>query len=102
MSAEHASPDPYAALAARVARLEEVVRQQLPGKVDSVGWAVGLLHHDLRALREETSARFDKADERFNGIDQRLDRHGELLGQHTDLLRDLGAKMDELLRRLPG
>lgn len=93
MSAEHVD-DPYTELAARVSKLEEAVHHQLPGKVDSVGWAVGLLHHDLRALREQTGARFDK-------VDERLDRHGELLGQHTDMLRDLGGKLDELLRRLP-
>jgi hypothetical protein len=108
MSAEHVD-DPHAALEARVAKLEELVQHQLPGKVDAVGWAVGLLHHDLRALREQTESRFDKVDERLgkvdgrlDGIDGRLDRHGELLGQHTDMLRDLGGKLDELLRRLPG
>jgi uncharacterized coiled-coil protein SlyX len=101
MSAEHVEPDPRAALEARVAKLEEAVHHQLPGKVDAVGWAVGLLHHDLRALREQTSARFDQVDarldrvelhlgrqdDRMDAIDGRLDRHGEML--------------EEILRRLP-
>lgn len=95
-----AEPD-WAGLEARVTALEQEVRHALPAKVDAVSWALGLLHQDLRAFRDETRAALD---------DQRaqLGSHGEQLGRIRGTLNGQGATLDrhgemleEILRRLP-
>lgn len=70
----------YAALEARVAELEQQMRHILPARMDAMNFGISVLSDELRALREDTSARFDRQD-------ARLDRHGEML--------------QEILRRLP-
>jgi uncharacterized coiled-coil protein SlyX len=78
----------YAALEARVAELEQQIRHILPAKMDAMNFGISVLHDELRALREDTSARFDRLEARFGDQETRLDRHGEML--------------QEILRRLPG
>ena len=80
----------YEALEARVAELERQNRHVLPAKIDAVSFGLGLVHEDVRHVRE-TQDIHTAALER---LETRLDRHGDLLGQHSDMLA-------EILRRLP-
>lgn len=77
----------FEALEARVAELEYQMRHILPAKMDAMNFGIGILNEDLRALREETAARFGRLEARFDAQETRMDRHGELL--------------QEILRRLP-
>jgi len=43
----------YAALEARVADLEQQIRQMLPGKIDAVSYEVSLVHEATQAIRAE-------------------------------------------------
>jgi hypothetical protein len=94
----------YAALEARVAELERQMRHVLPAKIDAVSFGVGLVHEEIRQVRE-TQDIHTAALER---LETRLDRHGDLLGQHGDMLSHHGDMLShhgdmltEILRRLP-
>ncbi len=80
----------YAALAARVAELEQQMRHMLPAKIDAVSFAVSLVHEDMRYLREQSDIH-GAALERQEG---RLDRQGELLGSLNDRLERQEARLD--------
>jgi hypothetical protein len=44
----------YAALEARVEKLEQQMRDMLSCKLDAVNYTVGLVHQDTRYLREQS------------------------------------------------
>lgn len=66
----------YAALEARVYELEQQMRHILPAKVDSINYAISLVHADTQAMREM------------------LDYHSGQFERH-------GQMLAEILRRLP-
>lgn len=81
----------YAALEARVAELEQQMRQILPGKMDAVAYGLSLIHEDARAIRttvEGHGTRFDAIDRRFDAADARFDT--------------IDRALDEILRQLRG
>jgi hypothetical protein len=80
----------YAALEARVAELEQQMRQILPAKIDAVSYGLSLVHEDTRAIRETL--------DRHGAI---LERMGNILEQHEILLTRQGELLKEILLRLP-
>lgn len=52
--------------------LDTLARHVIPAKIDAAGYAISLLHADVRALRADTSARFDRVDEALAEILRRL------------------------------
>lgn len=83
----------HAALEARVAELEQQVKQILPHKIDAVSYGVGVMHADMRE-------RFDDQAERLNRIELRLEQQGEALDSQGSTLADHGRMLAEILDRL--
>ena len=71
----------YAALEARVAELEQQIRNVLPQKIDAVSYGVSVMHGEMT--------------EQFGDMRERLGRIE--LGQERQ-----GEQLAEILRRLPG
>ena len=71
----------YAALEARVAELEQQIRNVLPQKIDAVSYGVSVMHGEMT--------------EQFGDMRERLGRIE--LGQEGQ-----GEQLAEILRRLPG
>jgi hypothetical protein len=67
----------YAALEARVADLENQMRNIIVHKVDAVAYAVSLVHEDVRATRDAVEghgARFDALDRALDEVLRELRR----------------------------
>ncbi len=80
----------YAALEARVAELEQQIRQILPAKIDAVSYGLSLVHEDTRAIRETL--------DRHGAI---LEQMGNILAQHETSQVRQRELLEEILLRLP-